>query len=107
MADAGYPLPLFDFRLPGVTSISVDTHKYAYTPKGSSIILYRDPSYRRFQYFQCVDWSGGLYASPTFAGSRAGALVAMTWAVLNSYGKDGYISATRDIIKTTKYIAKE
>lgn len=107
MEDAGYSLPLFDFRLPGVTSISIDTHKYAYTPKGTSIILYRDTSYRRHQFFQCVDWSGGLYASPTFAGSRAGSLIAMTWATLNSYGKDGYINSTREIIKTTKYITEE
>jgi sphinganine-1-phosphate aldolase len=107
MEKAGYKVPLFDFRLPGVTSISCDTHKYGYTPKGSSVILYRNPGYRKFQYFSAVEWPGGIYVSPTFAGSRAGSLIAMTWATLVSIGHEGYVNITRDIIKTTRYIRDE
>ena len=107
MEDAGFKLPMFDFRLPGVTSISCDTHKYGYTPKGSSVVLYRNPDLRKHQYFSAVEWPGGIYVSPTFAGSRAGSLIAMTWATLMSIGHEGYVKITKDIIETTKYITKE
>lgn len=107
MEDAGFKLPLFDFRLPGVTSISCDTHKYGYTPKGSSVIMYRNPEYRKHQYFSAVEWPGGIYVSPTFAGSRAGSLIAMTWATLMSIGHAGYVQITKDIIQTTRFITKE
>ncbi|CAF0712302.1 unnamed protein product [Brachionus calyciflorus] len=106
MQDAGFKLPLFDFRLPGVTSISCDTHKYGYTPKGSSVIMYRSTEYRKNQYFSAVEWPGGIYVSPTFAGSRAGSLIAMTWATLMSIGHEGYVKITKDIIDTTRYITK-
>jgi len=68
----GYPVPPFDFRLPGVTSMSADTHKYGYAAKGSSVVLYRGRDLRQFQYYTVTDWPGGLYLSPTFAGSRPG-----------------------------------
>ena len=70
----GYPVPPFDFRLPGVTSMSADTHKYGYAAKGTSVVLYRSMELRHHQYFTITDWPGGLYASPSFAGSRPGAL---------------------------------
>ena len=63
----GYPVPPFDFRLPGVTSMSADTHKYGYAAKGSSVVLYRDRELRQFQYYTVTDWPGGLYLSPTLA----------------------------------------
>ena len=66
----------FDFRCPGVTSISVDTHKYGFAPKGNSVILYRSRTMRHYQYFVEPDWSGGVYGSPFMAGSRPGALIA-------------------------------
>jgi glutamate/tyrosine decarboxylase-like PLP-dependent enzyme len=72
----GYPVPPFDFRLPGVTSISADTHKYGYAAKGTSVVLYRGAELRHYQYFSVTDWPGGIYFSPTFAGSRPGALSA-------------------------------
>ena len=71
---AGFDVPRFDFRLPGVTSISADTHKYGYAAKGTSVLLYRNEELRRYQYFTATEWPGGLYLSPTFAGSRPGAL---------------------------------
>ncbi|MFQ5421277.1 MAG: aminotransferase class V-fold PLP-dependent enzyme [Anaerolineae bacterium] len=96
----GYPVPPFDFRLPGVTSISADTHKYGYAAKGTSVVLYRSPELRRFQYYTVADWPGGLYFSPTFAGSRPGALSAACWAALVSIGQDGYLQATKRIMET-------
>ncbi len=82
-------------------------YKYGYTPKGSSVIMYRNPEYRKYQYFSAVEWPGGIYVSPTFAGSRAGSLIAMTWATLMCIGQEGYVKITRDIIETVKYITKE
>ena len=72
----------FDFRVKGVTSISADTHKYGYGPKGSSLIMYSDKKYLHYQYFVTTEWSGGVFASPTLAGSRAGASVTGTWAAM-------------------------
>ncbi len=83
----GYPVPPFDFRLPGVTSMSADTHKYGYAAKGSSVVLYRGRELRQFQYYTVTDWPGGLYLSPTLAGSRPGALSATCWAAMVSIGK--------------------
>jgi len=100
----GYPVPEFDFALPGVTSISVDTHKYGYAAKGSSVVLYRGKDLRHSQYYTTGRWSGGLYASPTFAGSRAGALSAVCWAALVSTGEAGYLEATRRILETGEAI---
>jgi glutamate/tyrosine decarboxylase-like PLP-dependent enzyme len=96
----GYSIPAFDFRLPGVTSMSADTHKYGYAPKGSSVILYRNPELRRTQYYTTADWPGGLYFSPTFAGSRPGALSAACWAALVATGEQGYIASTKRILET-------
>ena len=95
----GYPVPAFDFRLPGVTSISVDTHKYGYAPKGTSVVLYRHPELRRYQYFTATDWPGGLYAAATVAGSRPGGLLAACWAVMVTLGERGYLEATRRILE--------
>jgi sphinganine-1-phosphate aldolase len=95
----GYPVPGFDFRLPGVTSMSADTHKYGYAAKGTSVVLYRTLELRHFQYFTTTDWPGGLYCSPTFAGSRPGALSAACWAALISVGEAGYLDATRRILE--------
>lgn len=100
----GYPVPPFDFRLPGVTSISVDTHKFGYAAKGTSVVLYRGRELRRYQYFTATDWPGGLYCSPTFAGSRPGGLSAACWAAMVSFGEEGYLAATRRILETSAQI---
>ena len=96
----GYPVPPFDFRLPGVTSMSADTHKYGYAAKGSSVVLYRSRELRQFQYYTVTDWPGGLYLSPTLAGSRPGALSATCWAAMVSIGQNGYTEAARRILAT-------
>jgi glutamate/tyrosine decarboxylase-like PLP-dependent enzyme len=102
----GYPVPPFDFRLPGVTSMSADTHKYGYAAKGTSVILYRGEELRHFQYYTTTEWPGGLYFSPTFAGSRPGALSAACWSAMTSIGAEGYLSATKKILETAAIIKK-
>jgi glutamate/tyrosine decarboxylase-like PLP-dependent enzyme len=94
----GYPVPPFDFRLPGVTSMSADTHKYGYALKGTSVVLYANPRLRRYQYFNVPDWPGGMYASPTAAGSRSGGLTAAAWASMVYLGEEGYLEAARRIM---------
>jgi sphinganine-1-phosphate aldolase len=102
----GYLVPPFDFRLPGVTSMSADTHKYGYAAKGTSVVLYRGLDLRRYQYYTATDWPGGLYFSPTFAGSRAGGLSAACWAALVSIGEQGYLEAARRILETVATIRR-
>jgi sphinganine-1-phosphate aldolase len=100
----GYPVPPFDFRLPGVSSMSADTHKYGYAAKGTSVVLYRGDDLRHAQYFTFTEWPGGLYMTPTFAGSRPGALSAACWAAMTSIGEDGYLDAARRILETAAQI---
>ena len=89
----------------GVTSISCDTHKYGFAPKGSSTVLYRSATLRSYQYFVSPDWSGGVYASPSMAGSRPGALIAGCWATMMKVGENGYTKSCREIVGTAKKIA--
>ncbi len=98
--ELGYQIPPFDFRVPGVTSISADTHKYGYALKGSSVLLFRDKALRNAQYFFLTDWSGGKYFSPGMEGSRSGGLLAATWAAMVSMGRSGYQRYARAIFET-------
>ena len=104
MEKAGFPIPPFDFRVKGVTSISADTHKYGYAPKGTSVIMYSNQKLRRHQYFVESNWPGGVYATPTIAGSRAGALVATCWATMRYMGVKGYVDMARKIVGTARTI---
>ncbi|XP_065095837.1 sphingosine-1-phosphate lyase [Ochlerotatus camptorhynchus] len=104
MRRAGYNVRSFDFSVDGVTSISADTHKYGFTPKGSSVILYSDKLYRHYQYTVTTEWPGGVYGSPTVNGSRAGGIIAATWATMMNFGLDGYVEATKRIVDTARYI---
>jgi sphinganine-1-phosphate aldolase len=96
----GYPIPTFDFRLPGVTSISADTHKFGYALKGTSVLMYRNRTLRQYQYFKSNEWPGGLYFSPGMSGSRSGGLIAATWAALVTTGESGYLAAAERIFAT-------
>ena len=91
----GRPIPLWDFRVPGVTSISADLHKYAYAGKGASCLVWRSMDYMRYQIFVATDFPGGIYASPTMIGTRPGGPVAAAWATLQSFGADGYLDLAR------------
>ncbi|MDH3247496.1 MAG: aminotransferase class V-fold PLP-dependent enzyme [Acidimicrobiia bacterium] len=100
----GHDVPVVDFRNPGVTSVSADTHKYGYAPKGTSVVLYRGRELRHHQFHVATDWPGGLYYSPSLAGSRPGGLIAGAWAAMLSMGEDGYLRATRSILDTAAAI---
>ena len=98
--ELGYDVPVFDFRLPGVTSISADTHKYGYAFKGSSVLLFRDKALRNGQYFHSVGWTGGKYMSPSIEGSRSVGLLAATWASMVHLGRAGYRGYAEQIFAT-------
>jgi sphinganine-1-phosphate aldolase len=100
----GYAVPVFDFRLPGVTSISCDTHKYGYALKGTSTINFRNKELRRHMFFAQEDWPGGVYASPTVQGSRSAGLSAAMWAAMVCMGEAGYLQAARAIMDTADQI---
>lgn len=97
----GIDIPVFDFRVPGVATISADTHKYGYALKGTSVLTFRDKALRNAQYFFLTDWSGGKYCSPGMEGSRSGGLLASTWAAMVSLGWDGYLGYARKIFDTS------
>lgn len=87
----GRPVPPWDFRVPGVTSLSADVHKYGYSFKGCSTVLYRDRELLEHQIFMYRDWPGGLYASSTAAGTRPGAPIAGAWTAIHHLGAEGYL----------------
>ncbi|CAI0627372.1 unnamed protein product, partial [Linum tenue] len=102
----GYPIPSFDFTVEGVTSVSVDVHKYGLAPKGTSVVLYRNHEIRKHQFVAVTEWSGGLYVSPTVAGSRPGSLIAGAWAAMISLGLQGYLENTKAIMEVSKQVQK-
>jgi sphinganine-1-phosphate aldolase len=93
----------YSFHVDGVTSVSVCLHKYGYSQKGVSCILYKDESYLKYQYFVTADWDGGLYVSPTILGSRSGGLVAQAWTGFLSRGFNEYQDSSNKIIQVAKY----
>lgn len=108
----GFVLPFmennkYNFRLEGLTSISLDTHKYGYGPKGGSVVLYRNKDLIHSQYHVVTDWPGGIYVSPTIPGSRNGSIVAGTWAAMLFNGKKGYTSKVESILKLKEDIIDE
>lgn len=100
--DLGYPVPDFDFSVPGVSSISADLHKYGFAAKGISSLLYRDRALRKYQYFAYSDWPGGLFVSPSATGTRPGGAIASAYAVLNYLGRSGYQKIARTVLDITK-----
>ncbi|RME73448.1 MAG: aspartate aminotransferase family protein, partial [Planctomycetota bacterium] len=102
----GVQLPVFDFRVPGVTSMSADVHKYGYAPKGASVILYRSMRHMRHQFFISTDWSGGIYASPGVLGSRPGGPIAAAWASLLSLGEEGFLRLTESAWETAQRLRR-
>ena len=96
MRRLGEDVPPFDFAVPGVTSMSVDLHKYGYTAKGASVILHRDKALRRHQTFVTDNWTGGVYGSSGVLGTKSGGPIAAAWAVFQHVGDDGYLRLTAD-----------
>jgi glutamate/tyrosine decarboxylase-like PLP-dependent enzyme len=87
----GEPMPAWDFRVEGVTSLSADIHKYGWCFKGASLLLHRDTDLLQLQYFLYDGWPGGLYGSATTAGTRPAAPIAAAWATINHLGLEGYL----------------
>ena len=102
----GYDIPPFDLSVEGVTSISADSHKYGFTSKGSSVLLFEDKSYQRHQYFAFADWPGGTYASPSLGGTRPGGVIAASWAAMRSLGEEGYLKYAKITMDATKKLMK-
>lgn len=94
----GYTIPEFDFALPGVWSMSADLHKYGFTAKGASTVLYRSDDLRQYQPFTCTDWPNGTMITPTFAGTRPGGAIAAAWAVMHYLGVEGYLAKATEIM---------
>ena len=90
-------LPAWDFRVPGVTSISADLHKYGYAPKGASVILHSDRDRHRAGFFAITDWPGYPVVNPTLLGSRSAAGLAAAWAIARHLGPDGYRALVQKI----------
>lgn len=98
----GYEVPPFDFRNPGVTSMSADIHKYGYSAKGASVILYKNSEYRKYQIYTYSEWPGGLYGSPSMAGTRPGGNIGAAWAAMQFLGEEGYMKKAQELMDTTK-----
>jgi glutamate/tyrosine decarboxylase-like PLP-dependent enzyme len=94
--DIGVDLPAFDFEVAGVTSMSVDLHKYGFTPKGLSVLLQRTRALRDAQYYACANWTGYSIVNATMQGSKSLAPLGAAWAVLRGLGRTGY----RDLVST-------
>lgn len=98
----GHRVPVFDFRVPAVTSMSADLHKYGFASKGASVVVYRDMSYLTHQFFIATDWPGGVYASPSMTGTRAGGPIAAAWASLQAMGEQGFLDHTRRAMEASR-----
>lgn len=100
----GEPIPLFDFRVPGVTSISMDLHKYAFAAKGASTLLYASAADRRHQLYACSNWSGYTMINTTIQSTRSAGPIAAAWAALRFIGDDGYLEMARQVRDATRRI---
>ncbi len=98
----GHQVPAFDLTVPGVTSLSVDLHKYAYTDKGASVVLYADAELRRHQYFAHAAWPGYPVVNPTAQGTKSAGLLAQAWAVLQHVGETGYTALAARVAEASE-----
>lgn len=105
MERLGETVPAWNFKVPGVTSMSVDLHKYGYSAKGASVVLYRDRTLRADQTFVTDNWLGGLYGSSGILGTKSGGPIAAAWAVLRYLGDDGYLRLTARAREAARRIA--
>jgi glutamate/tyrosine decarboxylase-like PLP-dependent enzyme len=104
--EAGYDVPVFDFRVPGVTSISADLHKSGFAAKPASTVTFRNRAYREGARFTFDDWPSGTYTGLTFTGTRPGGAIAAAWAGMNFLGHEGYLDlANRSMRAKEKIIA--
>ncbi|MBI4884942.1 MAG: aspartate aminotransferase family protein [Actinobacteria bacterium] len=105
LARLGHAIPPWNFAVPGVTSMSVDLHKFGYTAKGASVIMYRNKYLRDFQIYMTDNWLGGLYGSSGILGTKGGGAMAAAWAVMHHLGDDGYLRLTGAARKACEQLA--
>ena len=102
----GEKIEPWNLQVPGVSSISVDLHKFGYTSKGASVIIYATKHLRSFQGFITDDWLGGVYGSSGVLGTKSGGSIASAWAVMHFFGDDGYLRLTRQAREATLQLAE-
>ncbi len=102
----GGTFPEFDFKVPGVTSMSMDLHKYAFAPKGASVVLYKNAALRRHQIYACSSWVGYSVVNAAVQSSKSGGPMAAAWAVLNALGDEGYLDIARAMKEATRGLAE-
>lgn len=102
----GREFPAFDFSVPGVSSMSMDLHKYAFAAKGASVVLYRNKHLRKHQIFTCSHWTGYTISNATIQSSKSGGPLAAAWAVLNYFGESGYLGIARHVLAATDKVAR-
>lgn len=105
MRKAGATIPAYNLSIPGVDSISVDLHKFAYVPPGMSTLTLRDREMHKYQTFTFSNWPAGTYGTDTFAGSRAMDVIAATWTVLQTLGEDGYVNIAKGILDSAERLS--
>ena len=104
LARLGYDITPWNFTVPGVTSISVDLHKFGYTAKGASVIMHRSKRLRAYQTFVTDNWLGGMYGSSGVLGTKGGGPMSAAWAVMHHLGDEGYLRLTADARRATEAI---
>ena len=102
----GRDIPDFDFTVPGVTSMSMDFHKYAFAAKGASVVLYRSKELRKYQIYACSNWTGYTIINPTVQSTKSAGPLAAAWAVLHFFGQEGYLDIARQVLDATRRIAE-
>jgi glutamate/tyrosine decarboxylase-like PLP-dependent enzyme len=105
-AQLGREIPAFDFSVPGVSSMSMDLHKYAFAAKGASVVLYRNKDLRKHQIFTCATWTGYTISNPTMQSSKSGGPLAAAWAVMNFFGESGYLRIAKHVLAATDKVMK-
>lgn len=102
----GEPLPQWDFRVRGVSSISADIHKYGYVPKGASLLLFADAELDLARYFSITNWLGYPVVNPTMLGTRSATSLAAAWAIVQTLGMQGYAGLTRRVVAATSAVVE-
>lgn len=104
MKKTGYKVPDYDLSVPGVTSLSLDFHKFGYAAKGASAILYNSRELRRFQIFTHSGWAGYTIINSTVLSTKGAGALAACWAILNYFGEEGYTKLVKDCREATEKI---
>ena len=106
-SDGGDELPPWDFRVPGVTSMSADLHKFGYAPKGVSVVLQRPRDRQRMQYFATTRWPGYPVVNPTILGSKSAGPLAAAWAIVQALGLDGFAELAASMVRSTAAVVAQ